>query len=84
MALINSPVLPAQASEALKSPVMPSANQAPVAPDAFSQTLREKMAQAKPASSDNKPSSPQAETQSEQAQTAQTPREQPENNSSLS
>lgn len=79
MALINSPVLPAQASEALKSPVMPSANQAPVAPDAFSQTLREKMAQAKPASPDNKPSSPQAETESEQAPTAQTPREQPEN-----
>lgn len=66
MALMNSPVLPTLAPEALKSPMMPASSQTPVAPDAFSQTLRQQMAHAKPPTPDNKPSSSKNETKTEQ------------------
>ncbi|MFQ6334479.1 flagellar hook-length control protein FliK [Methylophilus sp. 3sh_L] len=79
MALINSPVLPSQASEALKSPMAQAGSQEPVAPDAFSQTLRKQMAQAKPSSPENKPASSKNETKTEQSATSHESPEQPEN-----
>ncbi|MDF0376660.1 flagellar hook-length control protein FliK [Methylophilus sp. YYY-1] len=66
MALINSPVLPTQASEALKAPMTSSGGQEPVSPDAFSQTLRQQMAQAQPAAPKDKPAAPKAESNTEQ------------------
>lgn len=66
MALINSPVLPTQASEVLKAPMTSSGGQEAVSPDAFSQTLRQQMAQAQPAAPKDKPAAPKAESNTEQ------------------